>query len=157
MDPYNISEAVSVGIRHIGIAIYSSGKVREYLIRKGYDPDTVRNAVDQLVERDYIDDVRAGRKVLASRVGRKQESKSMISQRLKAAGVSYDAIPELLSQCEEDKITCRYLIESNYPELTNSLLLENDISDIITLASRRGYSPDVALSVIRELINDLPT
>ena len=157
MDPYNISEAVSVGIKHIGIAIYSSGKIREYLIRKGYDPDTARSAVAQLVEREYIDDIRAGRKVLASRVGRKQESKSMISQRLKAAGVSYDAISTLISDCEDDRITCRRLIESSFPELTVSLLLEDDLSDIITLDSRRGYSPDVTTSVIRDLINDIPT
>ncbi len=157
MDPYNISEAVSVGIRHIGIAIYSSGKVREYLIRKGFDPDTARKAVEQLVDREYIDDVRAGRKVLVSRVGRKQESKSMISQRLKAAGVSYEAIPILIEECKDDRITCREMIEANYPELTVSLLLENDLSDIISLASRRGYSPDVTSSVIRELINDIPT
>ena len=157
MDPYNISEAVSVGIRHIGIAIYSSGKVREYLIRKGFDPDTARKAVEQLVDREYIDDVRAGRKVLVSRVGRKQESKSMISQRLIAAGVSYEAIPILIEECKDDRITCREMIEANYPELTVSLLLENDLSDIISLASRRGYSPDVTSSVIRELINDIPT
>ena len=157
MDPYDINEAVSAGIRHIGIAIYSSGKVREYLIRKGYDPGTARSAVEQLVEREYIDDIRAGRKVLASRVGKKQESRALISQRLSAAGVSRDCIPTLLEECDDDKVTCRRLIEALCPNLTESLLSESDIRDIISVASRRGYSAETASSVIRLLINELPT
>ena len=33
MDPYSVSDAVSAGIRHIGIAVYSSGKVYESSVK----------------------------------------------------------------------------------------------------------------------------
>jgi SOS response regulatory protein OraA/RecX len=157
MDPYNVADAVSAGIRHIGIAVYSSGKVYEFLVRKGFDPDTARTAVAQLVEREYIDDVRAGRKVLASRTGKKQESRALLAQRLKASGISRDSIQEVLSECEDDRITCELLIKSCYPDISRTLCSESELNDIITYASRRGYKPELVTSVIRKLINEQST
>lgn len=157
MDPYSVADAVSAGIKHIGIAVYSSGKVYEFLVRKGFDPDAARTAVAQLVEREYIDDVRAGRKVLASRVGKKQESRALLAQRLKVAGVARDSITELLGECEDDRITCEKLIKSYYPDISSSLCSEAELNDIITYASRRGYKPELVTSVIRKLINEQST
>lgn len=157
MDPYSISDAVSAGIRHIGIAVYSSGKVYEFLVRKGFDTDTARAAVAQLVEREYIDDVRAGRKVLTSRVGKKQESRAMLAQRLKASGVSHDCISVLLEECLDDRKSCEGLIRSYYPDILGTVCSEEELNDIISIASRRGFSPELAMSVIRKLINEQST
>lgn len=157
MDPYSVADAVSAGIRHIGIAVYSSGKVYEFLVRKGYDPDTAHTAVAQLVEREYIDDVRAGRKVLASRTGKKQESRALLAQRLKASGVARDIIQEVLSECDDDRVTCEMLIKSYYPDILSTICSKAELDDIITYASRRGYRPELVTSVIRKLINEQST
>lgn len=157
MDPYSVSDAVSAGIRHIGIAVYSSGKVYEFLVRKGFDSDTARAAVASLVEREYIDNIRAGRKVLASRVGKKQESKAMLAQRLYASGIDRNSITTLMDEYEDDRISCERLIKSYYPDILPTLYSEAELHDIISIASRRGYKPDLVTSVIRKLINEQST
>ena len=80
-------EAVTCAIRHIGTGIYSSGKIRLYLMQRGYSEAVASEAVKLLIESGYIDDLRASRKVLAVRSGKKQESKQFMYQRLLEAGI----------------------------------------------------------------------
>ena len=89
-DTYN--EALSVAIRHIGIATYSSGKIYSYLVNKGFPEDISSSVVNELIKREYINDRKASRKVLISRTGKKQESKAYIHKRLLEAGISDDFI-----------------------------------------------------------------
>ena len=51
-------EAVTCAIRHIGTGIYSSGKIKLYLLQKGFSEDTADSAVMNLVSSGYIDDMR---------------------------------------------------------------------------------------------------
>ena len=78
-DNSTTKEAVTCAIRHIGTGIYSSGKIKDFLIRKGYSETVAADAVKHLIDTGYIDDVRASRKVLASRSGKKQESRRFLS------------------------------------------------------------------------------
>ena len=152
-----VDEAVTVGIRHIGIAVYSSGKVYEYLVRKGFESDIAHTAVKELIERKYLDDIRAGRKVINSRTGRRQESKALLYKRLIAAGVAEDKADELITMTRDDKETCLSLIESAYPVIPDELLYEGDSSlydDIMKLCMRRGYTPNLARNSINQWIND---
>lgn len=155
MNEKELRSAVSEGIRHIGIGIYSSGKIREYLTNKGFDHDIASAAVTELVERGYIDDMRAGRKVLNSRTGKKQESKRMLYQRMIAAGVSSESANIMLSECEDDHKTCLMLYESLIPDRSG---LKDDPSDIsramIKKALARGYSYEVASNCFDKWFDD---
>ena len=64
MSDNTVSSAVSCAINHIGTGIYSSGKIVSYLLTKGFPDDISYAAVAELVDRGYIDDRRAARKVL---------------------------------------------------------------------------------------------
>ena len=81
-DNISTKEAVTCAIRHIGTGIYSSGKIKTYLIQKGYSEAVASSAVKHLIDTGYIDDMRASRKVLAARSGKKQESRQYIFQRM---------------------------------------------------------------------------
>ena len=78
-DNSTTKEAVTCAIRHIGTGVYSSGKIRAYLLQKGYSEDVSISAVKHLIDTGYIDDMRASRKVLAARSGKKQESRQFAS------------------------------------------------------------------------------
>ena len=154
-DP-EIDRAVTVGIRHIGIGVYSSGKIYEYLTRKGFEPDIAHTAVDELIERQYIDDIRAGGKVLTVRTGRKQESRALLYKRLLQAGIAEDKADELIHQTRDDKETCLDLIKAAYPVIPDDVLTEqiqDFVEEIMKLCLRRGYTPDISRNAIYSWID----
>ncbi|MBP5180205.1 MAG: RecX family transcriptional regulator [Clostridiales bacterium] len=132
-------DAQTCGIRHIGIGIYSSGKIREYLLKKGFSCEAVNEAVISLVKREYINDERAGRKVLLSRSGKKQESRSYLRQRLYAAGVSQEASDILLSEVEEDIELCFNLYLNLAPFVSDYEEAEAYSDELLKTARKRGF------------------
>ena len=146
-DNISTKEAVTCAIRHIGTGIYSSGKIRIYLIQKGYSEAVASSAVKHLIDTGYIDDMRASRKVLAARSGRKQESKHYIYSRLLEAGISSDCADEVVSGLDSDINTCKSLYEATYGSAPEDASDRED--DFIKLAVKRGYGIEAARTAFR--------
>jgi len=146
-DNISTKEAVTCAIRHIGTGIYSSGKIRIYLIQKGYSEAVASSAVKHLIDTGYIDDMRASRKVLAARSGRKQESKHYIYSRLLEAGISSDCADEVVSGLDSDINTCKSLYEATYGSAPEVASDRED--EFIKLAVKRGYGLEAARTAFR--------
>ena len=146
-DNISTKEAVTCAIRHIGTGIYSSGKIRIYLIQKGYSEAVASSAVKHLIDTGYIDDMRASRKVLAARSGRKQESKHYIYSRLLEAGISSDCADEVVSGLDSDINTCKSLYEATYGSAPEDASDRED--EFIKLAVKRGYGLEAARAAFR--------
>ena len=133
-------EALSCAIRHIGIATYSSGKIRVYLVEHGFSEEVAGAVVSELISREYINDRKASRKVLIARTGKKQESRNYIHNRLIAAGIAEDTADEVVSELEGDDDTCLMLFDA--------LGFDRDTEEIreqmIKTAQLRGYSYECA-------------
>ena len=153
-DANRISEAVTIAIRHIGIGYSSSGKIYAYLQQKGYDSSVCRSAVDELIEREYIDDIRAGRKIIRERVGRKQESRNLMAQRLASAGVASDKISILLEELDDDRATCKKLFDAYYPDIPDCDDPYSLIKEFMSVASRRGYGAESASAAFKMWLED---
>lgn len=139
MSDNSVSSAVSCAINHIGTGIYSSGKIVSYLLTKGFPDDISYAAVAELVDRGYIDDRRAARKVLTARSGKKQESKNYILNRLLQAGIKESIAEEIVSSLDDDVTTCKLLFD----ECFNSA--DEDKNEFLKLAKLRGYSMESSL------------
>ena len=136
-------QALSSAIKHIGIATYSSGKIFAYLTGKGFPEDVAASVVRELIEREYINDRKASRKVIISRTGKKQESRDYIRKRLAAAGIADDVAEEVVSELEPDSKTCFALYSSlGYDHDSDEIR-----SELIDTAIRRGYSYELASAV----------
>ena len=146
-DNISTKEAVTCAIRHIGTGIYSSGKIRIYLIQKGYSEAVASSAVKHLIDTGYIDDMRASRKVLAARSGKKQESRNYIFQRLLEAGISSDCADEVISRLDSDIDTCKSLYEATYGSAPEDASDRED--EFIKLAVKRGYGLETARTAFR--------
>jgi len=135
-------EALSAAIKHIGIATYSSGKITKYLLDKGFPESVVSAVVSELIEREYINDRKASRKVLIARTGKKQESRDYIYKRLLGAGIDPVVAEEVVASLPSDNDTCL--------ELYNSLGYDEDSEEtrdaMIDIAIRRGYNYETASS-----------
>ncbi|MCQ2516310.1 MAG: RecX family transcriptional regulator [Saccharofermentans sp.] len=145
----SVSDAQTCGIRHIGIGVYSSGKIREYLRHKGFESSVCDEAVKCLVKREYIDDCRAGRKVLLSRSGKKQESHAMLYQRLMAAGINRASIDILLSEVEEDVDLCFNLYLSIKPFIDEGDDIDKISLELQKVAAKRGFGMETSRSAFR--------
>ena len=140
-------EAVTCAIRHIGTGIYSSGKIRLYLLQKGFSEDTADSAVTNLISSGYIDDMRASRKVLAARSGKKQESRQYIFQRLLEAGINSDCADEVISGLAGDVDNCKSLYEASFG--TPAEDTADKENEFIKLAQKRGYGVETARTAFR--------
>jgi SOS response regulatory protein OraA/RecX len=154
----SVSDAATCGIRHIGLGTSSSGKMREYLKKQGFSDSVVKEAVEDLIRREYIDDERAGRKVLLVRSGKKQESRMYLGQRLYAAGVRSSVADILLSEVEEDSVLCFNLYLSVKPEVDNDDEAYAARDELLKLAAKRGFNLEVGKSAynrwLEKVIND---
>ena len=151
-DPYrkSVDEAVSCGIRHIGISTYSSGKVKIFLMNKGFSEDVAADAVRELIENRYIDDMKAAQKVLRARTDKKQESAAFIYNRLIEAGIAEDVADSICDELPPDKETCKAL----YRSLDLVANPEDHREDYLRLASRRGYTYETASSAFNAFLNE---
>ena len=143
-------EAVTCAIRHIGTGIYSSGKIRLYLMQRGYSEGIAAQAVSLLIDSGYIDDMRASRKVLAARSGKKQESKQFMYQRLLEAGIDEECAEIVVSELDSDTVTCKSLYEANFGSSDEDSFDRQD--EFIKLAQLRGYSLETARSAFRRYL-----
>ena len=148
MSDNQLSSAVTCAINHIGTGIYSSGKIASYLLTKGFPDDISYAAVAVLVERGYIDDRRASRKVLNARTGKKQESKVYILNRLLQAGIKEDIAEEIISSLEDDVTTCKKLFDASFT--SDGIAKE----EFLKLAKLRGYSMESACKAYDLWISD---
>lgn len=149
-DNSKTKEAVTCAIRHIGTGVYSSGKIRVYLLQKGYSEADAINAVKHLVDTGYIDDMRASRKVLTARSGKKQESRQYINKRLLEAGIDPDIADDIIATLDSDVDTCLSLFEANYSG--SSAEYSDREEEFIKLAQLRGYNLECARSAFRKFL-----
>ena len=147
-DNSKTSEAITCAIRHIGTGIYSSGKIRLYLIQNGYSEEDAAGAVRHLTDTGYIDDMRASRKVLAARSGKKQESRQYIYRRLLEAGIDSSCADKVISTLESDKDTCLSLYEASFGKHTGEDMSDRE-DEFLKLAGLRGYDLETARSAFR--------
>ena len=144
-------EAVTCAIRHIGTGIYSSGKIKAYLFQKGYSEDVAIRAVKHLIDTGYIDDMRASRKVLTARSGKKLESRQYIYQRLLEAGIAPECADDVISSLASDIDTCTSLFEASFGDEPGDGLSDRE-DEFFKLAKMRGYSLETARSAFRSFL-----
>ncbi|MBR5973737.1 MAG: RecX family transcriptional regulator [Clostridiales bacterium] len=153
------SDARNQAIAHIGIAVSSSGKIREFLEEKGYVSDVIEDVIEQLTEEKYVDDARYARKILRARSGSKAEGRLKLQARLEAAGVAPDVISDVLSEpAYADENTIMEVIRDRFPASsfsTDPSETKRQLAKAIRYLESRGYSSSLALSSFRNLLNDV--
>ena len=153
-DNSSTKEAITCAIRHIGTGVYSTGKIRIYLIQKGYSDTVAADAVKHLVATGYIDDMRASRKVLAARSGKKQESRQYIYKRLLEAGIDSDCADNVVSTLERDADTCLQLFNASFSGSDKEDYYDRE-DEFYKLAQLRGYNIEIARTAYKMFLDSL--
>ena len=151
----------SNAIQFLGLAKKPSGKVAGRLEEQGYQPEEILHILRELKEDGYLDDHALAMKTLRQRTGRKAESKAALAQRMKLAGISTEAIDEVLKQAPDDQDSARDLLHARFPELMSTY---PDLSPsekrkhklkIARFLAGRGFSQDVVTRVLSDNLTDI--
>lgn len=153
-DNSSTKEAVTCAIRHIGTGVYSSGKIRIYLIQKGYSDSVATDAVKHLVATGYIDDMRASRKVLAARSGKKQESRQYIYKRLLEAGIDSNCADDIVATLDRDDHTCLQLFIASFSGGNKDDYYDRE-DEFYKLAQLRGYNIETARTAYKMFLDSI--
>lgn len=153
------SEARNKAIAHIGIAVSSSGRIRDYLSEYGYSQDVIEDVIAQLREEKYVDDRRVALKILRTRSGNKAEGQLKLAARLESNGIPEEVISEVLKAEEfQDENTIMDVISDRYPvgSFSNDPReARRELSKAVRYLESRGYSTSLALSSFRKMLNDV--
>lgn len=143
------SQALSKAIAYVSKNLKTKKQVKDYLSKKGYNPQTVYGVIDKLREYKYIDDVEFAKRYIESCYVK--EGKKLLEYKLMTKGVSKDNIELAYSLVNVDtKESCANLAEKY---LKNKEKSPDSYKKAFRYLLSKGYSyeeVESAISFIKE-------
>jgi regulatory protein len=132
-------------VTYIGIDFYkSSGAVRRNLLKKGAPEALVEDVIRYLQEIDYIDDLRASRRVASRYRGKRLRSRRAMIDVFRRNGIEYEDAKRAASALDDDEDTAFELLVASFSTTADA----TDINTMRRLLYRRGYSESTACRAI---------
>lgn len=151
-DQVNIKLARQLSVRMLAAREHSENEIRNKLMQKGFDRETIDNTLMQLKSMGYINDSLFARKYISDRLKLKPRSKKALFYDLKRKGVSEDIIEEALNETELDEFSLAYrLAKKKYGKYD---AVEPDVQrKIASFLSHRGFSCEIICETIKQMMD----
>lgn len=144
----DVQAARERAVSYIGISRHrTSGKIKEKLVRDGFDTDVIDDVLTYLQSIDYLDDGRAAKHILSQYRGRKGRSRAMLSALLLSRGVPPDVARSVIDELDPDEALARSLIDATFPRGA-------DREAIYKRLISRGFHPNLAATVSRLMASE---
>ena len=139
-------------LRRLTQRAYTRYQLEEYLQRKGADVDVVAKVLDRFEEVRLVDDREFAAEFIRARRSIKGTGPAVLRLELKKRGISDDVIAaELDLRVGDDVDVARDIAQRKLASLSR---FDSDTQSrrLVSFLVRRGYSPNLAYGVVRELI-----
>ncbi|WP_225227867.1 regulatory protein RecX [Oerskovia rustica] len=138
-------------LRTLTAAPKSRRQLLDAMTRKGYPPEVLEPILERFEEVGLVDDAEYAGMLVRTRHGERGLSRRAIAQELRRKGIDDDTATEALDQVDEDDEAeaARDLVQRRLAR-TTGLDLEVRTRRIVGMLARKGYSPSLALSLVRE-------
>ena len=123
----------------------SSGEIKEYLKRKGYDEEIITRVIDFLNDKKFLDDEAFAKTWVESRVAIKHLSIRQIKNELRQKNINSEIINKVI---EEQDIDEEKLILEIIDKKRSQLKYRDDLK-LMQYLSRRGFSYDKISNAIK--------
>lgn len=134
------TQAFTKAVEYLSKAIKTKRQVKEYLLKKGYDEQTVWYCIDKLKDYGYIDDSEYSKRYISS--CSKNQGKRLVECKLMSKGVKKEDIENAYSDVEIDaKENAKLLAEKR---LKNKEITKESIAKTYRYLIGRGFSYDEA-------------
>jgi regulatory protein len=147
----NLKLARQLGIKMLALRDHSGSEIRNKLLKKGFDNETVDKTLMQLMSMGYINDSLYARKYISDRLKLKPRSKKALFHELKRKGIDDDIIEEALSETELDEFQLAYRLAKKKYGKYNAR--EPEVQrKIASFLGHRGFSYDIICKTIKQMM-----
>lgn len=141
-------EIESATMRYLGRRDYSSGELRDKLLRKDFERHDIDAVLDDFIERGWIDDRRFAEQQ-AGILHRKEWGPLQIVKKLTRHGVDWDMAREVADALGEEKgwvEPCRARLKSRYGDVSE--LDQDEMASAYRHLTYRGYPANLVRSLL---------
>lgn len=143
-------------LRRLNQRSYTRKQLEDYLARKSADPQVVETVLNRFVEVHLIDDAEYAREYVRAKRAIKGAGPSVLRMELKKRGIDEALITDAIDgRLGEDVDVARTLAEKKRASL-GRFDAATQSRRIASFLIRRGYSPQLAFSVTREVVTADP-
>ena len=142
--------------RYLGRRQHSTSELRIKLKQKGYETELINDVLDDLKNKNYLDDTEFAKMFVEEKIKLKLWSEQKLKSELIKKGINAEIISDVLRNIISDEDTLNNAMtvaEKKYDNLKNRDV-ENDVikSKLVAFLKSRGYNYDVIKEVCDELI-----
>ena len=152
-DPEQVARTVL--LRRLTAAPRTRKDLRDDLLRRNIPEDVVDRVLDRFTEVGLVNDEEYARMWVESRQRSRGMARRVLRQELRARGVSDEDAQDALDSIDPDaeRARARQLAQAKVRTMSR-LEPEARVRRLAGLLQRRGYSSDVAYSVVREVVGE---
>lgn len=154
-DPESVARAIV--LRQLSMAPRSRAQLERKLRQRGCDDNIAARVLDRMTEVGLIDDEAYAEMLVRARHSGKGLARRALAHELRKQGIDQDVADEALRQvgAGDERLRAEQLVEKRMRSL-HGLPAEVQTRRLAGLLARKGYSSEVAWSVIREAVDALP-
>jgi len=142
--------------RYLGRRQHSTTELRIKLKQKGYETELINQVLDDLKNKNYLDDTKFAEMFVEEKMKLKLWSEQKIRSELIKRGIKSEIISDVLRNLipDEDKLNNAMIIASKKYDALKNRNVEKDVikRKLITFLNSRGYNYDVIKEVCDKLI-----
>jgi regulatory protein len=150
----SVSSAVDAGLRIIAGADQSENAMRRRLERRGFEAETIDDAVARLRDYGYLNDGRLAGSIAGRKI-RDGYGRRRVAADLRGRGIAGEAVDDALSNVDaESERDSSLRVARRWMEKHPSMSLAEARRPLGAFLTRRGFGFDVVQSVLRTLGDD---
>ena len=142
--------------RYLGRRQHSTSELRIKLKQKGYETEFINEVLDDLKQKDYLDDKKFAEMFVEEKIKLKLWGEQKLRSELIKRGINSKIISDILRNkiSDEDKLNNAMIIASKKYHTLRNRYSDKDVikKKLITFLNSRGYNYDVIKEVCDKLI-----
>lgn len=156
-DPHELAR--SIILRQLSMAPRSRHQLLVKLLERGIPESVAGEVLDRYEEVQLVDDAEFARMWVRSRAQTRSLARSALKRELADKGISGELAEEALSQRtdEEERAAAEDLVRRKARPVTNSgdrVARDKQVRRLVAMLARKGYSPSLAFSLVREVLDE---
>ncbi len=152
-DPESVARAIC--LRQLTLGPRTRSQLADLLARRGVPEDAAQRVLDRFTEVGLIDDASFARQWVESRHHGRGLARRALAQEMRRKGVADEEVSDALSAIdgEAEADMAAVLVARKLPT-TRRLAPDARVRRLVGMLTRKGYSPGLALAVVREALAD---
>lgn len=132
----------------------SREELRQRLTRAGFDPEEIRDALEDLEQAGLVEDGRFARELVRAQAGRRLSGDRAIVAALRQKGIAADVAEAALGEAGDEAARARELADRGAARMAG-LEPEAAFRRLFGMLVRRGYGPQLAREACRAALSEM--